>query len=132
MKKYLLDTHYILWAMKNPENITKPILEIIENPENVIYVSRASLWEIAIKLKIGKLEILDSLRNFRNDVGDNNFIWLTIEDEHIFETLEIPLMPNHRDPFDRLILAQAKSEQLILITDDQKFKQYSDIEVIGL
>ncbi len=130
MKKYLLDTHYLIWVMKNPDKIKKEILEVIENIQNIIYVSQVSLWEIAIKQKIGKLEILDRLENFWVAVEENQFIWLKIKDNHIFETLEIPLFDNHRDPFDRLLIAQAKIENLTLISDDTKFDLYPEIQRI--
>jgi len=130
MKKYLLDTHYLIWAMKNPDRIKKEIVNIIENTQNVIFISQVSLWEIAIKQKIGKLEILDTLDLFKIDVELIGFVWLKIKDKHIFETLEIPLFENHRDPFDRLLIAQAKIENLTLISDDAKFDLYPEIERI--
>jgi len=130
MKKYLLDTHYLIWAMKNPDRIKKEIVNIIENTQNVIFISQVSLWEIAIKQKIGKLEILDTLDLFKIDVELIGFVWLKIKDKHIFETLEIPLFENHRDPFDRLLIAQAKIENLTLISDDAKFDLYLEIERI--
>jgi PIN domain nuclease of toxin-antitoxin system len=130
MKKYLLDTHYLIWIMKNPDKLKKEIVNIVENTQNTIYVSQVSLWEIAIKQKIGKLEILDELENFKIDIENNGFVWLKIKDKHIFETLEIPLFENHRDPFDRLLIAQAKIENLTLISDDTKFDLYPEIQRI--
>lgn len=74
----------------------------------------------------------DSLKNFRDELDSNNFLWLPIEDEHIFETLDLPLFPEHRDPFDRLIIAQAIKENLILISDDQKFKSYPNLNLLSV
>jgi len=130
MNKYLLDTHYLIWIMKNPENINKKILDILKNNENEIYVSLASLWEIAIKQKIGKIEFFDNLENFKKDVESINIIWLPILDNHIYTTLDLTLYTEHKDPFDRLIIAQAKFENLILITNDDKFLLYKEIEVL--
>ena len=130
MKKYLLDTHYLIWAMKTPDKLKTGVRKIIEDTKNPIYVSQVSLWEIAIKQKIGKLEILDKLENFKIEIEKTGFIWLKIEDKHIFETLEIQAFENHKDPFDRLLIAQAKIENLTIITDDEKFRLYSEIEIL--
>ena len=131
MKQYLLDTHYLIWAMKEPGYINAKIQQIMQEATNNISISLASLWEIAIKQKIGKLEMLDSLDNFKQDVSNCGFEWLQIKDKHLFATLEIPLLPNHRDPFDRLLIAQAKTENLTIITDDPKFNLYENIEVLS-
>jgi len=132
MKNYLLDTHIVLWMMQNPEKLPDNINSILINTQNNIYISKASLWEIAIKLRIGKLQMTDTLINFRDELDSNNFLWLPIEDEHIFETLDLPLFPEHRDPFDRLIIAQAIKENLILISDDQKFKSYPNLNLLSV
>jgi len=113
--RYLLDTHYLIWIMKNPHNIKNEVIKIIENKDNIIFVCQVSLWEIAIKQKIGKIELLDSLENFKKDIIKNDFVWLNIKDAHIFETLNLQLFEAHRDPFDRMIIAQAKTENLIII-----------------
>jgi len=129
-KKYLLDTHFLIWVMNTPKNISKKTIEIIKNKGNKVFVSQVSLWEIAIKQKIGKLEFLDSLESFKEDIENAGFEYLRIDDAHIFETLKIELKSEHKDPFDRLLIAQAKTENLVLITDDQKFKLYNEIEII--
>jgi len=128
--RYLLDTHYLIWIMKNPHNIKNEVIKIIENKDNIIFVSQVSLWEIAIKQKIGKIELLDSLENFKKDIIKNDFVWLNIKDAHIFETLNLQLFEAHRDPFDRMIIAQAKIENLIIISDDAKFKLYDEIIIV--
>ncbi len=90
----------------------------------------ASLWEIAIKQKIGKIEFFDNLENFKKDVESINIVWLPILDNHIYSTLNLTMYPEHKDPFDRLIIAQAKFENFILITNDDKFLLYKEIEVL--
>jgi len=128
MQKFLIDTHYLIWAMKNPEKISKKALEIIEDKNNEVFVSLVSLWEIAIKQKIGKIELLDNLKNFKKDVEQIGFIWLPILDIHIFTTMQLQLHQAHKDPFDRLIISQAIQENLTIITDDKKFNLYSEIK----
>ena len=131
MNGYILDTHYLIWVMKEPEKINQDTLRLIRNTQNNLLISLVSLWEIAIKQKIGKLNMIDSIDNFKKDVIDCGFNWLRIEDKHIYTTLEIPLLQEHRDPFDRLLIAQAKTEGLIIITDDSKFSLYNDINVLN-
>ncbi len=130
MQKFIIDTHYLIWAMKDPTKISPKALNIIENINNTIYVSLASLWEIAIKQKIGKIQLLDSLENFKADVEEIGIIWLPILDKHIFATTQLELHQTHKDPFDRLIISQAKQENLTIITDDSKFNLYSDIDLL--
>ncbi len=131
MQKYIIDTHYLIWAMKDPTKISSSTLHILEDPNNTIYVSLVSLWEIAIKQKIGKIQIFDSLENFKTDVEDIGITWLPILDTHIFATMQLELHPTHKDPFDRLIISQAKQENLTIITDDSKFNLYSEINLLN-
>ena len=130
MQKFIIDTHYLIWAMKDPTKISKKALNIIENPNNKIYVSLASLWEIAIKQKIGKIQLLASLENFKADVEKIGIVWLPILDTHIFATMQLQLHQTHKDPFDRLIISQAKQEDLTIITDDGKFNLYPEIKLL--
>jgi len=130
MKKYLLDTHYIIWLLLDVAKINKAVLNTIQNVENRIYYSDISLWEIAIKTKTGKLKIGRNLKTLPEAMKIQNIDILPLKQSHIFETLEIPLFENHRDPFDRLLIAQAKIENLTLISDDAKFDLYPEIERI--
>jgi len=130
MKKYLLDTHYIIWLLLDVSKINKAVLNTIQNAENRIYYSDISLWEIAIKTKTGKLKIGRNLKTLPEAMKIQNIDILPLKQSHIFETLEIPLFENHRDPFDRLLIAQAKIENLTLISDDAKFDLYPEIERI--
>ena len=87
-----------------------------------MYVSRASLWEIAIKARLGKLK-LDSPR-FRGRVDEDGFSWLPIESGHIRRLAELPVFADHKDPFDQLLVAQLLSEPAVLITVDPKLERY--------
>lgn len=117
----LLDTHVFLWAIDNSPQLSESARTAIMDGNNVVYVSAATAWEIAIKKAIGKLTIpqggyLDELRVHR-------FTPLDISTEH---ALAVETLPHyHRDPFDRLLIAQAQMEQLTLITRDARIKQYA-------
>lgn len=100
--------------------------EIIENPRNEIVVSSASLFEIAIKLKIGKLTLRKSLSGFLKDVEKAWIRTIPISNYHLLTYQSLPDFPDHRDPFDRLIIATSIKEGAALISKDPKFKSYRD------
>jgi PIN domain nuclease of toxin-antitoxin system len=123
--KLLLDTHSFLWALdRSISKLLESETEAISNPDNIVCVSLATLWEIAIKSNIGKLTLP---KNFFSDVETLGYEILNIETSHIRTYCNLPLI--HRDPFDRMLIAQAKYEQLILITHDDEIKRY-DIQVL--
>ena len=116
----LLDTHVLLWWLDdNPESSEKA-REVIASPSSTIYVSSASVWEISIKVKIGKLEI--SSPDLVQEIEDSDFLPLPIEAHHAW--LAGDLTRHHNDPFDRMLIAQAQSEDLILVTRDSAFQDY--------
>ena len=126
-KKYLIDTHCLLWFQENNPKIPKRVMREIQNPENAILFSQLSLYEIAIKLTIGKLP------DFRTDVDEvyhqavrDGFLFLNIQNQHIFHYHKIPLHEQHRDPFDRLLIATAFEENAIMITVDKNFQLYTE------
>jgi PIN domain nuclease of toxin-antitoxin system len=116
----LLDTHLLLWALLQPAKLKSRARSLIER--NEVFVSAASIWEISIKSSIGKLEakprvILEALK-------PAGLLELPISGVHAAKVFELPAL--HRDPFDRLLLAQALSEPLILLTDDAVLGQYGE------
>ncbi len=115
----LLDTHILLWHLTDNPKLSKEKSEIIENKENQIFFSIASLWEIGIKNSIGKLEITQPIAN----IVPNEIVILDLKVRHIEKMMSLPF--NHRDPFDRILIAQALSENFTIMTDDDWFKQYS-------
>ena len=121
-EEYLLDTHALLWFARNDPKLSPELFSVISNIENKIYVSYVSIWEIAIKKKIGKLNFDFTVQELCEYISLYSFSWLPIKKNHIFETMSLPL--HHRDPFDRLLIAQAKSEKLTIITKDEKFGNY--------
>ncbi len=123
--KILLDTHILLWSVFEPEKLSDDAKEIIADHHNYVFVSLASLWEIAIKKDIGRLNIPDHF--FENIFKDTGFEPLQIQMAHIQLYLQLPL--HHRDPFDRILIAQAKSRELTLLTNDKNMMDY-DVAIL--
>ena len=117
--KNLLDTHTVLWFL-NGEKLSAKTKELIINGEN--YISVVSLWEVAIKMNIGKYNFDGGFSAFRELVKNNGFTVLQIEDEYMERLFALPLI--HRDPFDRLIIATALAEDLTIITADENIQTY--------
>ncbi len=115
---FLLDTHVLLWWLANIE-LAPEIKELIANPRTTVMVSSATTWEIAIKKNIGKLESPDDLED---QININNFLALPIQINHSMYAGQ--LISHHGDPFDRMLIAQAKIEGLTLITRDSRFESY--------
>lgn len=121
---YLVDTHILLWYMVGDKRISNHTKAIIENTSNTIYLSNASLWEIAIKVGIGKLKLKGSLSDLKYHLIDKGFIILDFDYEDLETLLTLPF--HHQDPFDRLIVAQGKTKALEIITNDPQIKKYID------
>ena len=119
---YLIDTHILLWHSESPKKLSADVLAIIENPENNIFVSHASLWELSIKRSLGKLQFDISIPQLVNTMRLNFFAILDFETTH-YQTLE-RLLFHHHDPFDRMLIAQTIAENMTIITQDSKFEAY--------
>ena len=122
MGRYLLDTHIVMWFLNGDKSISKTTKETILNLSNIKYISIASAWEIAIKLSIGKLNIVKSTEEFLYDAEENGFIIIPIPRASLTVLETLPMI--HRDPFDRLLIATALTEQMTLITDDENIQKY--------
>ena len=119
----LVDTHPWLWALSSPERLSGRAREILEDPRNRIYLSAASSWEIAIKFALGKLELPEPpSRYVPSRLAAMGMTPLPIEHAHALHAGSLPL--HHRDPFDRLLVAQAILEKLTLLTADPELKPY--------
>lgn len=116
---YLLDTHSLLWALGKPDALSDSARTAIGDANNVIHVSIASLWECAIKASIGKLELP---KDFFDAVTTAGFEELRIRISHLKVYGVLPM--HHRDPFDRMLVAQATAESLTLISRDSKIAKY--------
>jgi PIN domain nuclease of toxin-antitoxin system len=121
--EYLLDTHALLYLLGNPSKISPRIREELET--SPVYISAASLWEIAIKSRLGKLKIPD---DFFEQLDELQFDELAITSDHTRELMNIE--PIHNDPFDRMLISQARCEQLTLVTNDPQIAKYSRIQVV--
>jgi|SRR5579872_3910373 len=124
--KYLLDTHIILWWLTTPNKIHKKAQKIIKDKSNSVYVSSASLWEMAIKKSIGRLTLPYNLIEI---IAVENFKILPVSAEESLGVADLPM--HHTDPFDRLMIMQAKLNDLIIITRDSKFAEYPVITILG-
>mgnify|MGYP000992066257 FL=1 len=119
---YLLDTHTLLWFLRDSPQLSKKALGIITT-ENKVYVSIASLWEIAIKKSIGKLEFEHSIEKIAELCHEKDILILQIQPKYFDKIIKLPNI--HNDPFDRLIIAQAIIENLVIITKDTIIPKYS-------
>lgn len=117
--KFLLDTHALIWWLANDATLSQAARTVIANPDNLIFVSAASAWEIAIKKQIGKLNIPDDLET---QIEQNDFQPLPIIISHAAYIEKLPL--HHKDPFDRIIIAQAICEKMKIVTRDKQFDAY--------
>jgi len=128
MTSLLLDTHSMLWFFWDDPKLATKAKAAIEDPQNRKLVSVASCWEIAIKVGLGKLDLGESSSSFlAREIASNNFDLLPIQIEHV--TAVENLAHHHRDPFDRLLVAQAQSETLSLISCDTIFDQYGVLRI---
>ncbi len=122
MSSYLLDTHTLLWYLENNNRLTEKVKVLLEDTNNQLFISIASIWEIAIKMNIGKLTMLKPFENLENDLQMLDIKILPINFAHTqkYLSLELP----HRDPFDRILVVQCQEENLIFISADEIFDSY--------
>ena len=120
----LLDTHTYIWFSTNKPELSSKVKKMIEDSENYSYISIASLWEMSIKISLGKLSIDRALEDVIKDLTDSGIEILPISFEHILKISSLPF--HHRDPFDRLIIAQSMCEGMKLLSADVIFDQYTN------
>ena len=121
--KLLLDTHVFIWWDSQSTSLSASMRAVCEDPENTLYLSMVSVWEMQIKAQIGKLDLDRPLPLLISDQLESNSVKiLPIELPHIFALGTLPM--HHRDPFDRLLISQAQSEGLVLVSDDAIISQY--------
>jgi PIN domain nuclease of toxin-antitoxin system len=120
--QYLIDTHVFLWFVSNSKELSQPAKTLIEDGNNEIFLSIASLWEISIKTALGKLAINGNYDSVIDDVTDNSIQILPINFAHTAEQNRLPF--HHRDPFDRIIISQAIVEDMDFISGDNIFDDY--------
>lgn len=123
----LLDTYVVIWFITEDDRLPSKIKFLIEDTQNACFVSIASLWEMGIKFSLGKLELKVGLKKIIELIEQSGLTILPISTTHIIANTKLDF--HHRDPFDRLIIAQAKCEVLTVISKDKEFKTY-DIDLI--
>ena len=121
--KYLLDTHIVLWFAENSSKLSDSAKTIILDETNEKYVSIASCWEVSIKLSLNKMELIGGTAEFFRVIQENGFTLLPVMEEHLIVLEKLPFQ--HRDPFDRLLVATAMVNQLVLLMDDAQLKAYA-------
>ena len=121
--RVLVDTHTFLWALLKDPRLSTRAKQVLISGENELVFSLVSLWEIAVKMKIGKLNTVgSSVTYIRDEMAEYGMELLPIRYEHILELERLPL--HHSEPFDRLLIAQAVAESLPILTHDEKFPLY--------
>jgi PIN domain nuclease of toxin-antitoxin system len=118
----LIDTHVLIWFLEGNKSLSKPHRQIISDSQNDVLVSIASLWEIAVKISLGKLTLAKPLADVIKQIAVENIEVLPILPAHALHVSTLPF--HHRDPFDRIIVAQSQVENLPIVTNDIEFSHY--------
>ncbi len=119
MSRLLVDTHAVLWWLADDDALSDGARALMADPAHDLLVSSASIWEVAIKRALGKLTAPDDLPEVIDSEG---FSWLPVSPRHAWQVGTLP--PHHRDPFDRLLIAQARTEHVDVVTADERFAAY--------
>ena len=122
MTRLLLDTHLVLWWLNDDPRLPEPLVQRVQAPEADVFVSQASLWEMAIKVSIGRLQV--DLPELEHQVPLQGFHWLPIRKAHLLAVAELEADGEHRDPFDRLLVCQSRTEPMLLLTADRQLRRY--------
>ncbi len=122
--KLLLDTHILLWAAGEPEKLSASARSLLTTSENILFFSAASLWEIVIKLGLGREDFKIDPYRLRKMLLAHGYTELVVTTEHALKVHSLPFL--HKDPFDRLLIAQARTEGMLLLTGDSSVSQYQE------
>jgi PIN domain nuclease of toxin-antitoxin system len=123
--RLLVDTHLLLWATARSHRLPREARQLLENPRNDVHYSAASLWEIAIKLALRRADFRVDLGRLRSVLPEMGFQELPVTGAHAERLASLP--PLHKDPFDRMLVAQSQSEPLVLLTNDSALAPYGDL-----
>lgn len=124
MAGYLLDTHVLLWWLHAPSKLSAAAREVIRDGENVVYLSSVAAWEMVIKKSLGRLEFPGNLEDV---LAEERIVVLPISLQHALAVADLPM--HHQDPFDRMQIAQARLEDLVLVTRDAEMAKY-DVPIV--
>ena len=128
MTRLLLDTHLVLWWLNGDPQLPQAVVERAQAPEAEVFVSQASLWEMAIKVSIGRL--LVDLPELECQVPLQGFRWLPISNAHVLAVADLETDGVHRDPFDRLLVCQSRVEPMLLLTVDSQLRSYGTTVIV--
>lgn len=128
MSRLLLDTHLVLWWLNGDPRLPQPVVERVQAAEAEVFVSQASLWEMAIKVSIGRLRV--DLPELERQVPLQGFRWLPIRTTHLLAVAELESDGDHRDPFDRLLVCQSRTEPMLLLTADRQLGRYGATVIV--
>ena len=128
MTRLLLDTHLLLWWLGDDPRLPTEAIERIQGSEAEVFVSQASLWEMAIKCSLGRLEL--DLPELEALVPEQGFHWLPIKNAHLLAVAQLENDGNHRDPFDRLLVCQSRVEPMLLLSVDRQLKRYGSTVLV--
>ena len=121
--RYLLDTNVVVWYFDGKKLLRPKIKKIIDDPDNKVYVSIVSVWEIVVKLCVNKLNVSFTIDHLIESIKSRDFTLLPVKQKHLNANLKLPLI--HGDPFDRLLIATSISEKLTFITSDKENQKYN-------
>ena len=123
--KYLIDTHILIWLAISPDVISNSILEIVENPSNDLYVSTVSLWEIAIKLSIKKLDLQGlEISDLVQICQEQGIKIIQLPVSSVMQYKNLPIKQNHKDPFDRALISTCIADNYVFLSHDTALDQY--------
>jgi PIN domain nuclease of toxin-antitoxin system len=122
--RLLLDTHIVLWAAGQPEKLSESARNLLMASDNILFFSAASIWEMVIKRGLGRADFMVNPRRLRMMLIAHGYNELPVNSEHAFMVEMLPML--HKDPFDRLLLAQARTEGMLLLTVDSLLAQYRE------
>jgi PIN domain nuclease of toxin-antitoxin system len=128
VSRLLLDTHLLLWWLNGDPRLPERAVERVRAPEAEVFVSQASLWEMAIKCSLGRLRV--DLAELERQVPLQGFRWLPIQNAHLLAVAELESGDEHRDPFDRLLVCQSRVEPLLLLSADHQLARYGTIVML--
>ena len=128
MTRLLLDTQLVLWWLNDDPRLPAAVVERVQAPGAEVFVSQASLWEMAIKVSLGQLRM--DLPELERQVPRQGFRWLQVNNAHLLAVAELESGDQHRDPFDRLLVCQSRVEPMLLLTVDSQLRRYGATVIV--
>lgn len=125
---YLLDTHIVIWLAREPQKLSSHVIDVLENQANTLYFSSINLWKIALKSGLNKPNFKFDVIRLEQQLLAHGFVELPVTSKYAKLIEQLPLI--HKDPFDRMLIAQAMTENYCLITDDDKIAQYPQVALL--